>query len=289
MRPTAILRIAARALLLLAAATPLSTALSPSLPQAHAQSRKPAWLGVVMNDTAVPGSVQVQRIMRGSPAEQAGLRHGDRIVRVAQQPVHRAADVGHNISIKVPGSVVPLQLERDGRVIDVAVRLGELPSSAQLLRMQHVGVAAPELVGLQSVDSQSPPPSLAALKGRVVILDFWAPWCEACRATTKRLNALQSRYSKKGLTVLGLGSDEVPAIRQSVPQFGIRYATAADPNAATAQLYGVRELPSVLLIDSQGVVREVSTGVDPQGMRRIEQMVEQMLGEAPSQQSNPQR
>ena len=119
------------------------------------------------------------------------------------------------------------------------------------------------------------PVDLAALRGRVVLVDFWASWCGPCRQMMPALNRLSQRYGAQGLTVLGV-TDEPASVARSVGmQMGIRYTLATSPTGVAR--YNVSSLPTLVAIDRAGTVREVSVGYE--GPARLEALVARLLAE----------
>lgn len=102
---------------------------------------------------------------------------------------------------------------------------------------------------------------LAAVRGKVVLLDFWATWCGPCARLSPTLQRLSQRYESRGLVVVGVNVDEdgpalVPAFQR---RFGLTYTqTAAQP--ATQRAWDVRYLPTTVLIDRTGMIRRVASG-----------------------------
>jgi thiol-disulfide isomerase/thioredoxin len=177
-----------------------------------------------------------------------------------------------------PGQVVTLVVVRTGRSHQVSATLTAMPSGEELLRKQRVNKPAPAFAGLASVEG-APIPSIAALRGRVVLLEFWAPWCLACRFSIPDLNTWSAQYGARGLAVVGVGTDETAAIAAGARSWGIRYPIAADPDMKTWTAYGIREAPSILVLDRRGVVRDVATGYDRVRMREIEALIDRLLRE----------
>lgn len=84
-----------------------------------------AWLGVQVTDPAGPPTLA--RIYRGSPAEQAGLREGDLVVRLDGVRLGRGRDVVAGITAHQPGDIVQLEVQRAGQVEGFTIRLGAIP------------------------------------------------------------------------------------------------------------------------------------------------------------------
>jgi peroxiredoxin len=95
---------------------------------------------------------------------------------------------------------------------------------------------------------------LAELAGRVVLLNFWATWCEPCREEMPAMERLARAYGPRGLVVLALSVDRDAA--SVVPSFlrrhGLTFRVGLDPDQAIARLYRVWALPSTFILDRTG-------------------------------------
>ena len=104
--------------------------------------------------------------------------------------------------------------------------------------------------------------NLADLKGHPILLDFWASWCGPCAMEAPIVDRVARRYEKKGLTVLGVNvSDSAEVIRAYAAQKGLSYPMLVDPGSAASNSYGVRQLPSLIVIDKAGNVLAFLTGL----------------------------
>jgi thiol-disulfide isomerase/thioredoxin len=118
-------------------------------------------------------------------------------------------------------------------------------------------VRAPELAGRGFVGGQ--PLSLASLRGRVVLLDFWTFCCVNCLHVLEELRALEQRYGDR-LVVIGVHAPKFPneaspaALAQAVERYGVEHPVLDDADLATWSAYGVRAWPTLVLIDPEGYV-----------------------------------
>jgi thiol-disulfide isomerase/thioredoxin len=109
------------------------------------------------------------------------------------------------------------------------------------------------------------PISLAAARGKIILLNFWASWCGPCRAEVPDLVELQERY-KDRLQVIGLivDDDDMDAIHQFVKNFGINYPVGVAPVELRVQYGGIPALPTSFVLDTQGRVVQKHVGLrDP--------------------------
>lgn len=109
---------------------------------------------------------------------------------------------------------------------------------------------------------------LASLRGRVVLVDFWASWCRPCVAALPRLATLQSELGEEGLTILGASIDEKASkIRKAIGSGGAGYPVGL-VDADDWNRWGVRSLPALFLVDRDGmIVRRFGGEADPSIMR----------------------
>lgn len=237
-----------------------------------------AWLGVAMDADASGAGVRVGHVVRRSPADAAGIREGDRLLRIGDTTVGRPADVVRAVAGAAVGEVVAIVFERAGAPQTARVTLAAHPSEDDMMRMDLIGAVAPAWHDIETV-SGSFPSSVAAVRGRVVLLDFWATWCIPCRVVMPKLGALQARYGAQGLSVLGVSAEEAQDVALFAQRSPVRYAIGVDKHAETTRSYGVISLPTLVVIDKRGVVRDVSIGYDPVQDTRLELTVRTLLAE----------
>ena len=253
------------------------TLLLPSDASAQAPAARP-WLGIAMEPDPQVTGVRIGHVVRGSPADKAGLREGDHVLRVAGTTVAHGADVVHAVSGLAIGDTVDLAFARSGTEQTARVTLAPFPSQDDMMRMDLVGAFAPTWKDV-GVVSGTFPASIGAMRGRVVLLDFWATWCAPCRVAIPKLDALQARFGAQGLSVLGVSTEDAQDVATFTQHMGMRYGIASDKHGATTRSYGVASLPTLIVIDKRGVVRDVAIGFDPGSDARLEATVRTLLAE----------
>jgi peroxiredoxin len=109
--------------------------------------------------------------------------------------------------------------------------------------------------------SGGPPLKLSDYRGKVVLLDFWATWCEPCRAEIPHFVDLQNKYSARGFQILGISMDDYPdPVPAFVKQFKMNYPVVMGNAKIGEQYGGVLGLPIAFLIDRQGHIRKKHIG-----------------------------
>jgi thiol-disulfide isomerase/thioredoxin len=106
---------------------------------------------------------------------------------------------------------------------------------------------------------------LSELRGRPVILDFWATWCVPCRTSMPHLSAMQGRYARRGLVVVGLSVDDGPpqAVRRFAERLRLRFPVAMASEGLLDDYGPIRSIPTTIFIDRRGhIVRRVVGYVD---------------------------
>jgi cytochrome c biogenesis protein CcmG/thiol:disulfide interchange protein DsbE len=121
--------------------------------------------------------------------------------------------------------------------------------------------------------------SLANYKGHVLVLDFFASWCEPCKRSIPHLIELNRKYGKQGLQILGLSLDEDhDDLNEFVAPFKLSYPVAlADENLQTE--YGLRSIPTLVLIDKKGIVVEKYMGLTDEMRKTLDATIKRLLAE----------
>ena len=160
---------------------------------------------------------------------------------------------------------------------DVTIRLA--PSAKPVPGMvqgDRAGRKAPEIDVAAWLGAS---PDLAALKGKIVVIDFWAVWCGPCVGSLPQVQALHERYAKQGVVVLGIHTPDrtKEAVAAFVKGKGLTYPNALDAKedsgvGRTAMAFGPSGIPHLFVIDAQGKI-----ALDTHEVEDVERTVARLL------------
>ncbi len=141
-------------------------------------------------------------------------------------------------------------------------------------------VSAPDFT-LKTIEGQEV--TLSGLRGKVVLLDFWATWCGPCKESIPHLTQLHKNYQDKGFELIGMSLDksgEVEMVRRFVKSMDIPYPIIMTPEDV-ARNYKITGLPTTVLIDKEGKVREKIVGFNSAIGQQIAARIEELTSEKP--------
>jgi thiol-disulfide isomerase/thioredoxin len=147
----------------------------------------------------------------------------------------------------------------------------------------NLGGSAPELAGIDAWIN-SPPLTMAELRGKVVLVDFWTFGCINCRNTLPAVKRWHEKYAERGLVVLSIHTPELDferahaAVEAAVREHGITYPVAIDGGYRTWRAFENRYWPAFYFVDRKGVIRHVRFGEG--AYADSERWIERLLAES---------
>jgi len=154
-----------------------------------------------------------------------------------------------------------------------------------------IALAAPALAKSPERGAPTPPPAPAftlptrdgtvssdSLRGKVVLVDFWASWCGPCRQSFPWLKSVHDRFAGKGFEIVAINLDkDRRAADEFLGKYPAPFTVAFDPSGGTAKSFRVWGLPSGFLVDPAGGILYSYAGFNPKDASRIEARIEQAI------------
>lgn len=234
------------------------------------------WIGIRVDES--PDGTQgvlVTGTVPHSPASTAEIQVGDRLTQAEGHMLTGPEDLVRLIRSREPGTRLAFAGWRGAEPKVFRVSIEPSPDENGVLERTFVNQPAPALDGLVTLSGEIAP-SWSSLRGRVVVLDFWAPFCGVCHLVSAELNRWKTRYADQ-LTVIGIAAGSVAEITKFAPRFQMHYAVVADPNERVVKAFDAFAVPMIVVVDTDGVVRAITLGYSSPRMTKMEKLVEKLI------------
>jgi len=120
--------------------------------------------------------------------------------------------------------------------------------------------------------------SLTALKGNVILVDFWATWCPPCRSSIPVFMSLYDKYKDQGFIVLGISNESKATLLQYRDDNNVNYPILID-NQDVMQAYGVRSIPNMYIFNKEGKIAKHQVGFSPEMEVGFDAFIDSLLNE----------
>ncbi|MHC5157998.1 MAG: TlpA family protein disulfide reductase [Planctomycetota bacterium] len=180
------------------------------------------------------------------------ISDGQAAMRLAVPKQHLVEIIGAVMQMQAQAAAAAPSEIHQHAAHDAAVQ--EVPKNPLL---EWVGKPAPEL---KMVDLDGKIHRVSRLKGKKTILDFWATWCPPCKKAIPDLIKLRTNSKETELSILGISDEPADTLSPFVKEYKINYPIIADAKDLPAPYGQVTGIPTLFLIDSSGVIRDVIVG-----------------------------
>ena len=150
----------------------------------------------------------------------------------------------------------------------------------KLAELRPAGNTPAKALALKTLDGELH--DLAGMKGGVVLVNFWATWCEPCRDEMPSLQRLREKFAARGLEVLAVNLDEPASrVRGFLDKVPLKFVVLLDPGKEAAKAWNARILPASYVVGRDGRLHYVAVGEvdwdDPGVVKRIEALLAPMV------------
>ena len=163
------------------------------------------------------------------------------------------------------------------RILAVLAMLVSAGAAFARVHMIEIGAPAPAF-DLPVFNNTHRHVALTSLRGKVVLLDFWASWCGPCRQSFPVYEALRKEMPASDFAVLAVNLDEmIDGPTAFLEEHPVGYTSVADPLGEVARKYGLIGMPSSFVLDRDGIVRARHIGFKPKDLDELRREIRELI------------
>lgn len=218
------------------------------------------WLGVGIERGTV--GVRVNEVIDGSPADAVGIRFGDQIVAVAGTAVRTPDELVAAIGNHAIGTPVEMKVVRAGRRLTLKPQLSAMLDDHEILQRRLVDKPAPRFRLPVVGGTDESMGDLDDHRGKVVVIEFLASWCQPCKSTYQPLTELAAAH-RGDIVVIGISAEPEATIRKFLGRYQLGFPVLRDDGARVRwNAYRSNKTPTLVVIDRDGLIRYAGIGAD---------------------------
>jgi len=248
-------------------------------------AENPGWLGVGLREMTQdertfhqvdhPG-VMIKQIFNDTPAKKSGFKVGDYVVSVGNHPILKGVrEMVAHVKANKEGARVSFTIKRDGKEQILTAILGKVPKRGEIMKNAWLNKNIPP-ISVMELDGKTKI-NLDQLQGKIVVIDYWATWCNPCKKAIPILEDLQEEYGDRDVMIIGVSDEEREIVQTYAKNRPVEYKIAYDIDRKLGGKLYISSYPTFLVIDKKGVIRSISTGLN--GAGQLKSKIQKLIAE----------
>lgn len=203
----------------------------------------------------------------------AGIVADDLVVGIQGKVLTDISQVQEAVSKGKAGQVIKVDVVRGDKKLNLKVKLTDRPDDISNLTGSAIGSKIAKFGEnfYQNGNKRQEKP-------KATLLDFWATWCGPCRKTLPVLASVYNKHAKDGLEIIGISNEDLKTLNAFYGQHASPYPLYRDASQDLWRRYGIRAVPTLMLLDQNGYIKQVWSGAPSEAM--VEKLVLEVIQEA---------